>query len=385
MSRGNRLREAKMSVIHWTNRGDDDFDKFYGAHASTARNLVDLAIAHWAFVIQNFNYSDTTHPNEFEVAVSAGHVSGFGGDGTGQVTNVKSDADGKPFEATVTMDDHAQGGVEGPWFFADVAISDFPDPKNEYRGESTEIGGLDFFTSVLHELGHAVGFAFPFPVNSALRDHLTPVDEDNPNTEIKALQNFQTNTTTATFSGGHLWTGTNPVVPPPLAAFPHDDVLMNPGSEHTKNERTMISPLEAMILRDAFGYTICEIEQVPKLKKSPLFWTQFCDYYMRIKPPLGCGIQPVIHGPVLDEIGDIEATEGEVISFRVQARGASPGQKFVCSLEPGAPDGATIHPNTGDFRWSLCDDPPVASITLVGVRVTAGEKSDSKLFSVTVS
>src|SRR5262249_13582667 len=64
------------SRIVWVNR--DDFsivsrsspNNFTAAQAAAAMQLVDLAIADWEFVVQNFNYTDTTHPNEFQLSVS---------------------------------------------------------------------------------------------------------------------------------------------------------------------------------------------------------------------------------------------------------------------------------------------------------------------------
>ena len=42
-----------FAYINWTNRGPDDgFDDTYGADAFAARQIVDVAIADWAFVIK---------------------------------------------------------------------------------------------------------------------------------------------------------------------------------------------------------------------------------------------------------------------------------------------------------------------------------------------
>src|SRR5688572_10360310 len=53
-----------LAFINWINRGGpiagdtDRFEAAYGDKAADARQIVDVAIADWSYVIQNFNYAD---------------------------------------------------------------------------------------------------------------------------------------------------------------------------------------------------------------------------------------------------------------------------------------------------------------------------------------
>ncbi len=267
-----------MSQINWINRGSNDgFDESYGSKATIARQLVDLAINNWSSVIQDFNYSDSTHPNEYQLTIIAENLGsdprsqGFGG--YVNPASIEVDVNGKPFAAIIKMDDDAADSVEGPWFFAHEWINNFSSRENDYYGYSSEIIGIDFYTVIHHELGHALGFSFPFPTALAIGQHLTPVDSDNPNPAIVALQNFvevsHENSTRATFNGGHLWPGYNPTLPSNLVAYPQPFDLMS-GTPLTTSIRQMISPLDAQILRDAYGYTICNLNDIPTLDKPEI-------------------------------------------------------------------------------------------------------------------
>jgi hypothetical protein len=56
--------------------------------------------------------------------------------------------------------------------------------------------------------------------------------------------------------------------------------------------------------------------------------------------------------PLLAAVGDKTVTAGQLLSFGVSATDADlPPQALVYSLEPSAPDGATIDPATGLFNW----------------------------------
>ncbi len=57
--------------------------------------------------------------------------------------------------------------------------------------------------------------------------------------------------------------------------------------------------------------------------------------------------------PVITQIPNQSATVGQLLSFTVSATDAQmPPQVLSYSLEPGAPSGATIHPQTGVFSWT---------------------------------
>ena len=87
--------------------------------------------------------------------------------------------------------------------------------------------------------------------------------------------------------------------------------------------------------------------------------------------------------PVLNAIGDRTINEGSEMNFTATATDADAGQTLTFSLDPGAPSGATIGSNTGNFTWT-----PVGAGTFpITVRVTDNAStpcSDSETIMVTV-
>jgi hypothetical protein len=68
----------------------------------------------------------------------------------------------------------------------------------------------------------------------------------------------------------------------------------------------------------------------------------------------GLTVQEVNQAPTLSAVPDWETVEGAVVAFRASAGDADrPAQKLTFSLADGAPAGAEIDPNTGDFLWSV--------------------------------
>ena len=94
-----------------------------------------------------------------------------------------------------------------------------------------------------------------------------------------------------------------------------------------------------------------------------------------------------IHGGY-QPIGDRTVDEGSSLAFTVKASDTDlPAQSLTFSLDPGAPDGASIDPGTGGFTWTPTEaqSPGAYPIT---VRVTDhGEPplSDALSFTVTVN
>jgi regulation of enolase protein 1 (concanavalin A-like superfamily) len=74
--------------------------------------------------------------------------------------------------------------------------------------------------------------------------------------------------------------------------------------------------------------------------------------------------------PALQPIGDQFAAEGGTLSFTAVAQDPDiPAQTLTFSLDPGAPDGATIQPATGVFTWTPAPN-QVPSTNSVTIRVT---------------
>ena len=80
----------------------------------------------------------------------------------------------------------------------------------------------------------------------------------------------------------------------------------------------------------------------------------------------------VNQAPELVAIGDMSVQEGNLLSFTASATDVdSPANRLAFSLDAGAPEGAVIDPDTGEFRWS----PPIGTVPgdhVVTIRVSDG-------------
>jgi len=91
--------------------------------------------------------------------------------------------------------------------------------------------------------------------------------------------------------------------------------------------------------------------------------------------------------PSLEEIDDVTVNEGELVSFTAVASDSDlPGQSLTFALAEGAPVGAQIDPETGDFAWtpSEADGGIEHSITVVVTDDGEPALSASETFVVTV-
>ena len=152
------------------------------------------------------------------------------------------DGDGKPFKGFITMDDdgrNANPDDKDGWYFDPNAGEDF-----EYKSPLTPytaLGGpegFDFYSTIIHEVGHALGFRYT--ANSNIQGRIT----NNPAPPPEKIFHFLDGSTVyMTTSGGlHLWTGTHP----------HD--LMAEKRRVTKAASNHRSGRG--ILADSYGYTI---------------------------------------------------------------------------------------------------------------------------------
>jgi hypothetical protein len=154
-----------LSTILWTNRGDnggadtDNFEAVYGAAtAPIARSIVDRAINDWEEVIVAFNYPGGG--NTYTLEISAADL---GGGGRGVTFNINYNAAGQPFDAEITMDDN--GGGAGWYFDPNIADdAEFTTLLNSFTANGPNaLGGNDFYRTILHEIGHAVGILIDGP------------------------------------------------------------------------------------------------------------------------------------------------------------------------------------------------------------------------------
>jgi hypothetical protein len=236
------------STIVWANESTDTtFAAVYGTNAARARAIIHQAMSTWEGVIANFNYANVGQPgwapvaNRYELNISARDLTGFT---AGLTTNINYDPAGKPFRATIAMDD--AGGGAGAWYFDPVPNdnAEFTSLVNRFMAKGSV--DEDFYSIALHEMGHAFGFD---SVSGLINSRVTNPGLDAPNDMVRVFHFLDGTTATLTTQGGgyHTFLG--------VPGYPdHSGDLMNPG--RTAGERALISDLDARILGDAYGYSI---------------------------------------------------------------------------------------------------------------------------------
>jgi hypothetical protein len=263
------LEERQMFAgINWVNEGDvpngDNFKAVFGANAQLARDIVHRAMSDWADVIDNFTYAGK-NDNTFDLWVDARDFSMMDKDAgnddliaDGTPTRLNN---GKPEQGHIRLNTRAQHWLDG----TPQDDVEFVGPTNAFTGFNRTSAGTDFYATVLHELGHALGFSTSDHAGNStlLKNLLKDTGVDDPSTTDPGnLFTFNVGRTRATFTDadpGHLWAGAGftPHHKTPWSELPtHNDALMNPGSDIYANERNLISDLEASILRDAYGYSV---------------------------------------------------------------------------------------------------------------------------------
>jgi Ca2+-binding RTX toxin-like protein len=244
-----------LSTIVWSNRGtlSDDSDRFareYGADAESARRIVDRVLADWATIVEDFHYRDGG--NSYTVLLDARDLNGF----RGVAFDIRTDADGKPTQCSIAMDDD---GGEQAWYFDPVPDDDaeFTELRHAFAAAMPGSGAAsDFYRTVAHEVGHCLGIASPQSRSLAIGRFLTPTRIADPVSPSARLYLFSGPSITATLTdrqGGHTFEG------PSVAGLPiHPDDLLNPGRAFRPPPivRARISDTNALILQDAYGYTI---------------------------------------------------------------------------------------------------------------------------------
>jgi hypothetical protein len=99
-------------------------------------------------------------------------------------------------------------------------------------------------------------------------------------------------------------------------------------------------------------------------------------------------VRLIITAPVLDPIGNKTVAEGNLLTFTATATDPDfPSQTLTFSLDPGAPAGAAINPNSGAFSFTPTESQGPGSYPIT-VRVTDNgtpPQSDSETLTVTVT
>jgi hypothetical protein len=244
-----------FSTINWINEGTTDNFGVYGAAAATARQIVHRAIDLWQRVIVNFNHTGGPG-NSLNLTVTA---SG-GGIASGGATAY--DSGGRPTAGSIAV-----GTNPATHYFDlnsdDGECTDFVTP---FAAFAPSVTAYDFYTTMLHEIGHVVGMA----TGGSLRINMFTTDTgiDDPNSTAPGnllAVNVGGGPIEATFTEsdhGHLWEG--PDTPATLAAgLPsHPSDLMNPGRALPANERFLITDFDANLLSQVYGYSMQTPSQI---------------------------------------------------------------------------------------------------------------------------
>ncbi len=263
-----------LSTILWTNRGNafsdtDNFNAVFGGNAGAARSVVDAAIQAWQNVIVNFNYADGGNTFSLNLSIDPTEI----GNGALAWSGLQTDGQGKPKAGKIEIDAGWDGHGGGYFFDANMFSAAYSGALlTSYAREATPghqaayLG--DFFTLVVHEMTHVLGintdpgellqmdphnylwntgqpdvvdsggtlFVFDGP---SVRTLLTSDDQGGwgeplPGHIAKAGNSYTHPATKVTYSG-------------------QLDAL---NSSYKFGRRVLISPTDALILKDAYGYTV---------------------------------------------------------------------------------------------------------------------------------
>jgi hypothetical protein len=104
-----------------------------------------------------------------------------------------------------------------------------------------------------------------------------------------------------------------------------------------------------------------------------------------LSPNPNQGMRADLSAPVLSSIADQTIAEGSKLCFTATANSTNNGPTtFAYSLDPGAPPGTSIDPNTGEFDWTPSEGPATVSVTIRVTNKDAQSLTDTRTFKINV-
>lgn len=285
------LEDRTVPALVWTNRGDtsDRFNEVFGTNAAIARGVVDAVLSQWNAVVTNYNRP--SGGTDIKVTISM-RAAGTGFGGGAAVADSDIDADGYPVSGTVTLargnDTTGDGDGDGDGWFLDPTPNDHSEFTggivSGYTGQaqagSPAAGVGDFFTVINNEITHVLGIAsnanlrFHTPASGTVTD--TGVADQAEGGGVGTYFVFDGPSITALMTsnnggpGGqdrgravHTAGPDNGTANQPVAfnsAFRGTRQLQglddNGNALYEFGTRYIVSDVTALLLQDAYGYTI---------------------------------------------------------------------------------------------------------------------------------
>ena len=283
-------RRDMFAIISWVNRGTpindtDGFNDLFGPRAELARGVVSAALETWENVIASFNYGDASLQDTYRMTVNANPT----GTGLGANADPTAQFGGKPTAGTCSIgrgnNTVGDGRGDGDGWFLDPTPqehSEFLDQlTNAFSSKGPAKGGpaseqADFYTILLHEFGHALGLTAKAQYRIRTSGMLTPITTGNPPTSVNDpngapgklwqfvgpnVQHLMTSFDSGGASGSPSDFGfgihsafANTTTSATGTTFVGANDLMNPIFGF--GERRLIPQTLALMLQDAYGYTI---------------------------------------------------------------------------------------------------------------------------------